>query len=81
MKVYTEYGKESDSAEILITYQELKKLLKGLSQFEQEIGEYMSENKDKDNLGFTHLHFVDLIDNKSSETADLVFYVDMDKEE
>lgn len=80
MKIYTENNTEADSAEVLLNYQELKELTNALIKFEAKVKKFKIENKDKENLGFTHLHFKDrgLIGQNSK--ADIVFYVDLDAE-
>ena len=79
MKVYTDFNTEGeDSAEILLNHQELKSLVKNLTNFEKEIEEFKARNKEKENVGFTHLHLKDCGITSEGGRADLVFYVDLD---
>ena len=55
MKIYTTNNTETDSVEILLDYQELKKLVSSLKKFEDEVNQF----KMKKGLGFTHLHLKD----------------------
>ena len=56
MKIYTTNNTETDSVEILLDYQELKKLVSSLKKFEDEVNQFKMKNKDAKGLGFTHLH-------------------------
>lgn len=61
MKIYTTNNTETDSVEILLDYQELKKLVSSLKKFEDEVNQFKMKNKDAKGLGFTHLHLKDYI--------------------
>lgn len=80
VKIYTSKNAVTDNVEILLNYQELKSFKNALMKFEDEVKQFKIKNKDKESLGFTHLHLMDcgLIDNNSK--ADIVFYVDLNEE-
>lgn len=59
MKIYTTNNTEADRVEILLDYQELKKLVSSLKKFEDEVSQFKMKNKDAKGLGFTHLHLKD----------------------
>lgn len=80
MRIYTEKDTEVDSVEVLINYQELRVLADSLMKFETEIKEFKIKNKDKESLGFTHLHFKDCGSIGKNSKADIVFYVDLNEE-
>ncbi len=61
MKIYTTNNTETDSVEILLDYQELKKLVSSLKKFEDEVNQFKMKSKDAKGLGFTHLHLKDYI--------------------
>ncbi len=77
MKIYTSSNTGDNSVEIVLNYQELKSLARVLVDFENEVKQFKNENKDKECLGFTHLHLKDcgLID----EDVDIVFYLNLDQ--
>lgn len=77
MKIYSEKNTETDSVEILLNYNELKKMVISLKQFEDEVYQFKAKNKDVCNLGFTHLHLKDcgVIDKNSG--SDIVFYINL----
>ena len=77
MKIYAKKNKETDSVEILLNYQELKKTVNSLKKFEDEVNQFKAKNKETGNLGFTHLHLKDcgVIDKNSN--SDIVFYLDL----
>ena len=77
MKIYTANNTETDSVEILLNYQELKKMVNSLKKFEDEVTQFKTKNKDAEGLGFTHLHLKDcgLVD-KNSKT-DIVLYLNL----
>lgn len=79
MKIYTEYNTESDSAEVSLNYQELEALTNALIKFKDKVKEFKIKNKDKDNLGFTHLHFPDCM-SIDKNNPNLVFYINLDEE-
>ena len=56
MKIYATNNTATDSVEILLNYQELKRLVNSLMKFQDEVKQFKIQNKDKDSLGFTHLH-------------------------
>lgn len=75
VKIYTTNNTENDSVEILLDYQELKKLVISLKKFEDEVNQFKIKNKDKKDMGFTHLHLKDcgLIDENGK--SDIVLYL------
>lgn len=75
VKIYTTNNTENDSIEILLDYQELKKLVISLKKFEDEVNQFKIKNKDKNDMGFTHLHLKDcgLIDENGK--SDIVLYL------
>lgn len=79
VKIYTTYNTETDSVEILLDYQELKKLVNSLKKFEDEVNQFKMKNKNAEGLGFTHLHLKDcgLIDKNSK--SDIIFYLNLNK--
>ena len=83
MKIYTANNTETDcvddSVEILLNYQELKKLINSLKKFEDEVNQFKAKNKEAEDLGFTHLHFKDcgLIDQNSK--SDIVLYLNLNE--
>ena len=79
MKIYTANNTETDSVEILLNYQELKKLINSLKKFEDEVKQFKTKNKEAEGLGFTHLHLKDcgLIDKKSK--SDIVLYLNLNE--
>ena len=79
VKIYTTNNTETDSVEILLDYQELKKLVISLKKFEDEVNQFKTKNKDTKDLGFTHLHLKDcgLIDENSK--SDIVLYLNLNK--
>ena len=79
VKFYTTNNTETDSVEILLNYQELKKLVNSLKNFEDEVNQFKTENKDAEGLGFTHLHLKDcgLIDKNSK--SDIVLYLNLNE--
>jgi len=79
VKIYTADNTENDSVEILLDYQELKKLINSLKKFEDEVNQFKTKNKEAENLGFTHLHFKDcgLIDQNSK--SDIVLYLNLNE--
>lgn len=79
MKIYTAKNIEADSVELLLNYQELKELANTLMEFETKVKKFKLENKDKENLGFTHLHFKDCGSIGKKSKADIVFYVDLNE--
>ena len=79
MKIYTANNTETDSVEILLNYQELKKLINSLKKFEDEVKQFKTKNKEAEGLGFTHLHLKDcgLIDENSK--SDIVLYLNLNE--
>lgn len=79
MKIYTANNTETDSVEILLNYQELKKLINSLKKFEDEVKQFKTKNKEAEGLGFTHLHLKDcgLIDKNSK--SDIVLYLNLNE--
>lgn len=78
MRIYTENSTDEPSAEVLFNYRELKEFVDALVKFESRIKQYKIENKEKGNLGFTHLHFKDCGQIGENSKTDLIFYVDLD---
>lgn len=79
MKIYTENNTEADSVEILLNYQELKKLVNSLKKFEDEVSQFKKKSNDTKDLGFTHLHIKDcgLIDENSK--SDIILYLNLNE--
>ena len=79
VKIYTANNTENDSVEILLNYQELKKLINSLKKFEDEVNQFKTKNKEVEGLGFTHLHLRDcgLIDENSK--SDIVLYLNLNE--
>ena len=79
VKIYTANNTETDSVEILLNYQELKKLINSLKKFEDEVNQFKTKNKETEGLGFTHLHLKDcgLIDKNSK--SDIVLYLNLNE--
>ena len=79
MEIYTANNTETDSVEILLNYQELKKLINSLKKFEDEVKQFKTKNKEAEGLGFTHLHLKDcgLIDKNSK--SDIVLYLNLNE--
>ncbi len=78
MKIYTAKNKEAKSSvEILLNHQQLKNLLNCLSNFKNEVEQFQTKNKDKENLGFAHLHLKDCGLIEENSKSDVVFYVDL----
>lgn len=80
MKIYTAKNTEADSVEVLLNYHELKELANALMKFEDEVKQFKMKNKDKESLGFTHLHFKDCGSIGKNSKADMVFYVALNEE-
>jgi len=82
LKIYVEDNKhlEYGNVEILCTKTELDLLVNALIKFQSEIDEYVENNKDKTDLGFTHMHYCDYDGICKKSGADMVFYVDLNKE-
>ena len=67
----------SSNIEIVCNKDELNILVDALLKFRLEIEHYVKLNKDKTDLGITHMHYQDY-DKKTKESAtDIVFYVDL----
>ena len=79
VKIYAENNTEAGSVEILLNYQELKKLVISLKKFEDEVNQFKMKNKDTKGLGFTHFHLKDcgLIDKNSK--SDIVLYLNLNE--
>ena len=77
MKIFTTNNTGDDNVEILLSYQELVRLVDSLKNFEDEINQFKNNNKNTEVVGFTHLHLKDcgLIDKNSK--SDVVFYPDL----
>lgn len=70
---------EGISIEILMSKQELNEYIDNLLTFRKEIEQYIEENFDKTDLGFTHLHYQDCRKKILKADSDIVLYVDMNK--
>lgn len=79
MKLYAKKNKVSPIVEAVMSPTELKILIKALVNLDTEIDQYKLENKEKQNLGFTHMHFIDCNDISKKSDSDLVFYVNLDE--
>lgn len=79
MKIYTERNKEADSVEISLNYQELRKMVISLKKFEDKVSQFKLKNKDKKDLGFTHLHLQDCGITGKNSKSDVVFYVNLNE--
>ena len=77
MKVYTANNTETDSVEILLNYQELKKLINSLKKFEDEVNQFKTKNKEAEGLGFTHLHLKDCGLIEKDSKSDIVLYLNL----
>ena len=79
MKIYTASDVESDSVEVMLSYQELRQMIIALEKFKEEIDLFKIQNKNNKNLGFTHLHLKDcgLLDKNGK--SDVVFYLNLDE--
>jgi len=79
VKIYTENNIEANRVEILLNYQELKKFVNCLKEFEKEVSLFKMKNKEIKDLGFTHLHLQDcgLLDKNNK--SDMVFYLNLDE--
>ena len=79
VEIYTAKNTETDSVEILLNYQELKKLINSLKKFEDEVNQFKTKNKEAEGLSFTHLHLKDcgLIDKNS--ISDIVLYLNLNE--
>ena len=76
MEICTEKGKVSE-AEIMLTKRELDRLVKSLTDFQQQTDAYLAE--EGVGGGFTHLHWIDSLPEGETSKEDLVFYVDLSK--
>ncbi|MBR6050769.1 MAG: hypothetical protein IKP68_06145 [Clostridia bacterium] len=79
MKIYAEKDIETDSVELLLSCEELETLASYLTKFGIEVKQLKLRNNDKQNLGFTHLHFKDCGLVGKNSRADIVFYVNLDE--
>ena len=79
MKIYTERNKEADSVEISLNYQELRKMVISLKKFEDKVSQFKLKNKDKKDLGSTHLHLQDCGITGENSKSDVVFYVNLNE--
>ena len=77
MKIYAVENEETDNVEVLLSHQELKELAEALENFQKKIEQYKRKNSGKEDLGFTHLHFIDSCPIGKNSKTDIVFYVDM----
>ena len=75
MRIYATNNTETDSVEMLLNYQELKILVSSLSKLENEVKKFKGENREKKDLGFTHLHLRDC--GLGNNNLDVVFYIDL----
>ena len=79
LKIYTANNTEADSVEILINYQELKNLINSLKKFENEVNQFKTKNKEKEELGFTHLHLKDCGLIEKNSKSDIVLYLNLNE--
>ena len=80
VKIYTAYNTEADdSIEIVLNYQELKKLVNSLKNFEDEVKQFKTKNKDTADLGFTHLHLKDCGLIEKNSKSDIVLYLNLNE--
>ena len=79
VKIYTKNNTENESVDILLNYQELKKLVNFLKKFEDEVNQFKIKNKYVEGLAFTYLHLKDcgLIDKNSK--SDVVLYINLNE--
>ncbi len=77
VKIYTANNTETDSVEILLNYQELKKLINSLKKFEDEVNQFKTKNKEAEDLGFTHLHLKDCGLIEKNSKSDIVLYLNL----
>lgn len=73
MDIYTEKNTLTDSVEVVVNCQELKKIKDALVEFEMRVRKFKKENANQKNLGYTHLHLQDC----GISGADIVFYVNL----
>lgn len=79
LKIYIENSTGTDSIEILLNYQEFKRMVDHLNEFENEVGQFKAKNKDAENLGFTHLHLQDCGLIEKNSNSDIVFYINLNE--
>ncbi len=82
MKIYAENIKDESTimcsdVELLCSKNELDVLVNLLLTFQHEIDQYIENNKDKSNLGFTHMHYQDNNPLWKKGDSDVVIYVDL----
>lgn len=78
IKIYTAYNKEADDSVVIsLNFQELKDIVNNLKDFADEISQFKMKNKDKKELGLTHLHFKDCGLFEKNSKSDLIFYVNL----
>ena len=76
VKIYN--GNTKDSVEVLLNYQELKKTINSLKEFEDKIYQFKTKNKGVKDLGYTHIHLKDCGLINQNSKSDLVFYINLD---
>ena len=86
MKIYLDSShKKKDfhhsNVELLCTKKELDVMITLLLRFQQKIDWYIEKNRGKTDLGITHMHYQD--DNVlwKEGDADIVFYVDLNRQD
>lgn len=77
MKLYAEKWMDDHKVEVKMSPSEIRELAEALIEFSSKIERYRLANKGKENLGFTHLHFIDCGPYGQKSEDDLVFYVDL----
>lgn len=84
MKIYAgnrddEVSLEYSEVDLLCTKQALDMMINLLLQFQKQINHYLSQNKNAELSGFTHMHYQDNNAIWNENDADVVFYVDLSK--
>lgn len=80
MKIYNANNIETDSVEILLNYKELKKMVKILKKFENDVNQFKTKNKVTEGLGFTHLHLKDFGLTDKNSKSDIIIYLNLNEE-
>lgn len=82
MRIYVEGSaaettSENSKIEIVFNREELNILVDALLKFRLNIEHYVKLNKDKADLGITHMHYQDYNKKAKESDMDIVFYVDL----
>lgn len=77
MKIYSDT--DIANVEVLLSSLEFKKILEALTEFETKTEQYKKDSKGKTDLGFTHIHFKDIVEICEDEKTDIVLYIDLDR--